>query len=83
MYLTGLVLSKVFREIGKISFAPTPDRFTADIQNQKNNVSPYITSKDAYQKLLKQLVKAPTAQESLERMLGLDQDIFAPTGNHD
>ena len=34
-----------------------PDRFTADIQNQINNVSPCITSKVAYQKLLKQLVK--------------------------
>ena len=34
-----------------------PDRFTADIQNQINNVSPCITSKVAYQKPLKQLVK--------------------------
>ena len=49
-----------------------PDRFTADIQNQINNVSPCITSKVAYQKLLKQLVKLPTAQKSLERMLGLE-----------
>ena len=69
MYLTGLVLSKVFREIGKISCAPT---LTADIQNQINNVSPCITSKVAYQKLLKQLVKPTTAQKSLERMLPLE-----------
>ena len=55
----------------KISFAPTLDRFTADIQNQIN-VSPCITSKVAYQKLLKQLVKPPTAQKSLERMVGLE-----------
>ena len=49
-----------------------PDRFTADIQNQTNNASPCITSKVAYQKLLKQLAKPPTAQKSLERMLGLE-----------
>ena len=49
-----------------------PDRFTADIQNQINNVSPCITSKVAYQMLLKQLVKPPTVQKSLERMLGLE-----------
>ena len=46
-----------------------PDRFSADIQNQINNVSPCITSKIAYQKLLKQSVTPPTAQKSLERML--------------
>ena len=49
-----------------------PDRFTADIQNQINNVGPCIISKVAYQKLLKQLVKPPTVQKSLERMLGLE-----------
>ena len=48
------------------------DRFTADIQNQIKNVSPCITSKIRYQQLLKQLVTPPTAQESLERILGLE-----------
>ena len=71
MYLTGLVLSNVFREIRKNILCINPDRFTADIQNQMNNVSPCITSKVAYQKLLQPLVKPPTAQRSLEIMLGL------------
>ena len=71
--------SHVFNWFGLIKSIPrnwknilytNPDRFTADIQNQINNVSPCITSKVAYQKLLKQLVKPPTAQKSLERMLG-------------
>ena len=72
MYLTGLVLSKVVREIGKISFAPTLTELLLILKTKKINVSPCITSKVAYQKLLKQLVKPPTAQKSLERMLGLE-----------
>ena len=49
-----------------------PGRFTADIQNHISNVSRCITSKVAYQKLLKQLVKPQTAQKSMERMFGLE-----------
>ena len=73
--------SHVFNWFGLIKSIPrnwknilctNPDRFTADIQNQINNVSPCMTSKVAYQKLLKQLVKPPTAQKSVERMLGLE-----------
>ena len=72
MYSAGLVLSKVFQEIGKNIICNNPDRFTTDTQNQINNISPCIISKVAYQMLLKQLVKPPTAQKSLERMLGLE-----------
>ena len=54
--------SQVFNWFGVIKSIPrnwksilctNPDRFTAEIQNQINNVSPCITSKVAYQKLLK------------------------------
>ena len=55
--------SQVFICLGLIKSIPrnwksilctNPDRFTADIRNQINNVSPGIASKVAYQKLLKQ-----------------------------
>ena len=73
--------SHVFSWFGLIKSIPgncknilciNPDRFTADIQNQINNISPCITSKVAYQILLKQLVKPPTAQKSLEKMPRLE-----------
>ena len=73
--------SHVFNWLGLIKSIPrkwknilctNPDRFPADIQNQINNVSPCITSKIAYQKLLKQSVTPPTVQKSLERMLRLE-----------
>ena len=73
--------SHVFTWLGLIKSIPrnwknilctNPDRFTAGIQNQINNVSPCITSKVVYQKLLKQLLTPPTVQKSLERMLRLE-----------
>ena len=54
----GLVLSKVFREIGKISFAPNQTEFLPIFETQINDKSPSITSRIAHQKLLKQLVRA-------------------------
>ena len=45
---------------------------TTRTEKPKDDVIPCIVSKDAYQNLLKQLVKPPTAQKSLEIMLGLE-----------
>ena len=70
MYLTGLVLSKVFQEIGKISFAPTLTDLLL-IFRTKKQCKPFYNFQRCVPKAIETISKTPNCAKVIGKMLGL------------